>query len=119
MKTTITKIYSHQELCLFIQENFEKGFDCLYHQYGSILYGLALKCVQSEEYAKEITQETFVNIWTSIHGFNHQHLTLNCWLMSIILATAKKYCDSKNIKYTFLPGNFQTFGFEIPEEKIC
>lgn len=113
MKTKVTKTYSHQELCLLIQENTKEGFDCLYNQYCSVLYGLALKSVHSEEYASEITQLTFINIWTAIPGFNHKHLTLNCWLISILISTAKDYLDSKNISYTVIAENFPGFGFEI------
>ncbi|MBW7674918.1 RNA polymerase sigma factor [Chryseobacterium chendengshani] len=119
MKTNVAKTYSHQELCLLIQQNAKDGFDCLYDQYCSIFYGLALKAVRSEEYARDITEITFINIWIAIPRFNHKHLTLNCWLMNILIAAAKNYLDSKNIKYVIIAENFPGFGFEIKEEKVC
>ncbi|UBF27949.1 sigma-70 family RNA polymerase sigma factor [Kovacikia minuta CCNUW1] len=36
---------------------------CLYERYGSVVYGVALKVLQSQPEAEDLTQEIFLSIW--------------------------------------------------------
>lgn len=108
-----------QELYILIQQNSKAGFDQLYDQYGFMMYGLASQALQSKEYANEIVELTFVNVWNSIHQFNNQQKTFCIWMISMLMTTAKDYLESKNIKYSIKTENFPRFTFDIIEEEAC
>lgn len=102
------KIYSDLELCALIQHGNREGFDFLYDQYCGILYGMALQSVQSREYAEEIVEITFVEIWKSIRAFNRSKMKFKCWAIGILMMTIKNYLQSKNISYSLTHDGFPT-----------
>lgn len=119
MKTNTDRKFTDQELYLLIQQKNEEAFAKLYEQYSCTIYGLALKAVQSKEFADEVVEHTFLNVWNSIHLFKSQQKTFCVWIVCVFIKTAKDYLDSKNIKFTLNTKNFPDFCFEILEEKAC
>ena len=48
---------------------------CLYDRYGSVVYGVALKVLQSQQEAEDLTQEIFLSLWQRpIDPAKHGHL---------------------------------------------
>lgn len=48
---------------------------CLYERYGSIVYGVALKVLQSQPEAEDLTQEIFLSLWQRpVDCAKHGHL---------------------------------------------
>jgi RNA polymerase sigma-70 factor, ECF subfamily len=48
---------------------------CLYDRYGSVVYGVALKVLQSQPEAEDLTQEIFLSLWQRpIDPAKHGHL---------------------------------------------
>lgn len=48
---------------------------CLYDRYGSVVYGVALKVLQSQPEAEDLTQEIFLSLWQRpIDRAKHGHL---------------------------------------------
>jgi RNA polymerase sigma-70 factor, ECF subfamily len=48
---------------------------CLYERYGSVVYGVALKVLQSQQEAEDLTQEIFLSLWQRpIDPAKHGHL---------------------------------------------
>jgi len=107
-----SKIYSDLELCTLIQHGHRTGFDALYDQYCGILYGMALQTVQSAEYAEEIVELAFVEIWKSIRSFNCSQMKFKCWAIGILMMTTKNYLQSKNISYRLNHDGFPILSFD-------
>lgn len=52
-----------------------EALGCLYDRYGSVLYGVALKVLQSQQEAEDLTQEIFLSLWQRpIDPAKHAHL---------------------------------------------
>ncbi|MEJ6486966.1 sigma-70 family RNA polymerase sigma factor [Nostoc punctiforme UO1] len=48
---------------------------CLYDRYGSVVYGVALKVLQSQPEAEDLTQEIFLSLWQRpVDSAKHGHL---------------------------------------------
>jgi RNA polymerase sigma-70 factor, ECF subfamily len=48
---------------------------CLYERYGSVVYGVALKVLQSQPEAEDLTQEIFLSLWQRpVDSSKHGHL---------------------------------------------
>ncbi|MDZ7969758.1 MAG: sigma-70 family RNA polymerase sigma factor [Nostoc sp. DedSLP03] len=48
---------------------------CLYERYGSVVYGVALKVLQSQPEAEDLTQEIFLSLWQRpVDPAHHDHL---------------------------------------------
>ncbi|MEW6566841.1 MAG: sigma-70 family RNA polymerase sigma factor [Chloroflexota bacterium] len=65
-----------------------QAFLALYDRYAPRVYGLALRMLGQREAAEEITQDTFVKLWTRANTFNPNKGTLLSWLLAIARRTA-------------------------------
>jgi len=119
MEIHTDKKYTDHEVYLLIQQKNKAGFDYLYDQYGCIIYGLAIKAVQSKELADEVVELTFLNVWNSIHLFKLQQQTFFVWLVNILMKTSKSYLESKSIHYNIKTENFPEFTIERSGEQAC
>jgi RNA polymerase sigma-70 factor, ECF subfamily len=55
------------------KQSFALG--CLYDRYGSVVYGVALKTLQSQSDAEDLTQEIFLSLWQRpVDPVKHGHL---------------------------------------------
>lgn len=59
----------------------EKAFAELYERTRQIVYSICLSVVKNREVAEELTQETFVAVWTHIDEFRGKGLKL--WVLTI------------------------------------
>jgi RNA polymerase sigma-70 factor, ECF subfamily len=51
------------------------ALECLYDRYGRVVYGVALKVLQSQPEAEDLTQEIFLSLWQRpIDPAKHSHL---------------------------------------------
>lgn len=55
----------------------------IYDKYGSTLYGVILKTVQSEELAKELLKKTMIKIWEQSNDYDASKAKLFTWLLRI------------------------------------
>jgi RNA polymerase sigma-70 factor (ECF subfamily) len=52
-----------------------EALGCLYDRYGSVVYGVALKVLQSQPEAEDLTQEIFLSLWQRpVDPAKHGHL---------------------------------------------
>lgn len=116
MKKNSTKIESEADLFLLIRENNRDGLDYLYEHYSSILYGLALRAVGSQEYTEKIVQVTFVKAWHSIEKYKLQKGSFKGWLIQLLISSIREFLDSKNITYVLKTNQFPNFNFEFSEQ---
>lgn len=55
----------------------------LYHAYGSLVYGLALRILRNPGLAEEITQDVFLKIWQQPQRWNPAFGQFSSWLLTI------------------------------------
>ena len=60
-----------------------KGFEYLYDNYSSVIYGTIYKIVHSEEMAEELTQDCFMKIWNKIGNYDKSKGRLFTWMINI------------------------------------
>ncbi len=71
-----------KELITRLQQGDESAFEALVVKYQNYIFRLALSVLRDEEDAKEMTQEVFIKIYTSIRGFNNRS-ALSTWIYRI------------------------------------
>lgn len=113
------KTYSDDELCRLIQQRKKAGFDYLYSQHCSSLYGIALNAVKSQTYAEDIIHKTFEKVWNNISTYRPQFATFNIWILGVLICTIKEYLSEKNISFKFNCDKFPSFSIQLLEEKAC
>lgn len=64
------------------------AFMQIYDLFASRVYGLALYLTKDEAAAEEVSQETFVKVWTSADTFNSGRGSFSAWLLTIARRTA-------------------------------
>ncbi len=55
----------------------------VYDQYAGALYGAVMRIVQSEVFAEEVLQDTFIKIWKNIHQYDRTKGRFFTWMMRI------------------------------------
>ena len=63
--------YNEKELLQEIAIGNERAFRTLFHIYKERFYSVALKMTRSDEEAKDIVQDVFMNIWTKRESLVH------------------------------------------------
>jgi RNA polymerase sigma-70 factor (ECF subfamily) len=73
---------------------------CLYDRYGSVVYGVALKVLQSQSEAEDLTQEIFLSLWQRpIDPAKHGHLLRYLITMTRSRAIDKLRSRSRNLNF--------------------
>jgi len=58
-----------------LQAKQPTALGCLYDRYGSVVYGVALKVLQNQPEAEDLTQEVFLSLWQRpVDPAKHSHL---------------------------------------------
>ncbi|MEH1898588.1 MAG: sigma-70 family RNA polymerase sigma factor [Nostoc sp.] len=58
-----------------LKAHLPAALGCLYDRYGSVVYGVALKVLQSQPEAEDLTQEIFLSLWQRpVDSARHGHL---------------------------------------------
>ena len=60
------------------------AFEQLYRATADHLLGLALGILRRREWAEEVLQEAFMNVWYGAHGYNPQLATPMTWLINVV-----------------------------------
>lgn len=89
---------SQDEIISLLNSRSERGFNYLYDNYSSALYGVILRVVVFNEEADEVLQDVFVKIWNSSKQFESTKGTLYTWMLNIARNTAIDKLKSKNFQ---------------------
>ena len=76
------------ELAQRVASGDRQAFLALYDRYAARVYGLALRMLGERMSAEEVTQDTFLKLWTRAHRYLPGKGTLLAWLMTIARRTA-------------------------------
>ena len=76
----------------------KRGFDVLYNNYSSSLYGVINLIVKKEEFAEEILQDTFIKIWKKIEDYDASKGRFFTWMLNIARNMAIDKLRSKEFK---------------------
>ena len=68
-------------LAQLIQRGDEKAFELLYEKTRRIVYSVCLSVLKNPTHAEEISQETYVTVWTHISEFKGRGL--KTWVLTI------------------------------------
>lgn len=60
----------------------------IYHQYGRLVYSLALQILQNADFAEEVTQDVFLRVWNNAKQFNAERGRLTTWILVITRSLA-------------------------------
>jgi RNA polymerase sigma-70 factor (ECF subfamily) len=76
------------ELVHRVADGDRAAFLQLYDRYAARVYGLALYITKDPSTAEEISQETFVKLWTSADTFRSGRGRVSSWLLTVTRRTA-------------------------------
>jgi RNA polymerase sigma-70 factor (ECF subfamily) len=77
----------------------------LYDRYGKLIFSVILRAVQSTPTAEDLTQETFLRVWTRIHTFDAARGNLQGWLVTVARNRAFDYLRSQQSSITLATSN--------------
>lgn len=92
------KTLTQDELVALLKSKNESGFNYLYDNYSSALYGVILRIVIFKDDADEVLQDVFVKIWNSSAQYDASKGTLYTWMLNISRNTAIDKLKSKNFQ---------------------
>jgi len=61
----------------------ETGFQILYQNYSSAIYGIIIRMLRSEDEASDMMQEVFIKIWNKIDSYDHRKGKLFTWMSNL------------------------------------
>lgn len=87
---------TEKEILTALKQGDQSALETLYDQYGSVLYGVILRIVQSEVLADEVMQETFLKIWRSAGSFDESKGGLFSRSLNLARSTALETIQDKD-----------------------
>jgi RNA polymerase sigma-70 factor (ECF subfamily) len=78
-----TAIASESSLIRRLAAHDPQAMSEVYNQYGRIVYSIALRIVRDSAVAEDLTQETFLRVWTRAAGYDENRGRLGVWLSAI------------------------------------
>ena len=117
---------SDVDLISRVVEMDKSAFGVLYDRYSQLVYNLANKIVKDSDYAGEVMQSVFIQIWNKAASYNEKKGAVSTWIINItrnksidLLRRTKK--DKLNIYLEFdeleSPTNYGSTISEINERK--
>jgi RNA polymerase sigma-70 factor (ECF subfamily) len=77
-----------QELATRTANGDQRAFLALYDRYADRVFGLAYKILADNMLAEEVTQDTFLKLWSRARGYLAERGSLLSWLLTITRNTA-------------------------------
>ena len=90
--------YGEQELVALLQQRNDAAFGYLYDNYSGALFGIISAIIADPETARDVLQETFVNIWRKIESYDPTKGRLFTWMMNVARNAAIDKLRSKGYR---------------------
>lgn len=88
------RVSEDRDLIERLQKRDAQAMVDLYDRYGKLIYSIILRTVRSSETAEDLTQETFLRVWTRIHTFSNERGNFQGWLVTVARNRALDYLRS-------------------------
>ena len=75
-----------------------QAFAQLYRQTAAKLYAVAMRILRRQDWAEEVLQESFVNIWNHIGEYNAQRSAPMTWMTAIVRNRALDWLRRPNLE---------------------
>ena len=92
-------IIPEPELVALLKSRDKKGFDYLYSNYSTALFGIISRIITDEDVAKDVLQEAFVKIWYNIDNYSSNRGRFFTWMLNLSRNLAIDKLRSANYKY--------------------
>lgn len=100
---------NEQKFLLELQKGSEQAMREIYHHYVRYLTAVCFRYLQDEEDVKDVLQEAFLKIFSSVHSFEYRGVgSLKGWMTKIVVNETLK----------FMKRNSQTMFVELKQEKM-
>ena len=76
-----------------------RAFAELYRHTASKLYAVALRIVRRDDWAEEVLQESFVNIWAHVGEYNAQRSAPMTWMTAIVRNRSLDWLRRPNLEH--------------------
>jgi RNA polymerase sigma-70 factor, ECF subfamily len=60
------------------------AFEAIYDRYSAQAFGLAMRVTRRRRAAEEATQEAFLSLWRTAHGYDRRRGAVNTWLLTMV-----------------------------------
>jgi RNA polymerase sigma-70 factor, ECF subfamily len=70
-------------LVILLREQPVAGVAALYDRYGRLVFSMALRILQDQDAAQEVTQDVFMRCWSGIDRYQPERVRLVSWLLTI------------------------------------
>ena len=80
--------FDEVDLITRINDRDQTALSELYQFCGAMVYGLALRIVQNNTLAEEITQDTFLKVWDQAYRWDPERGKVTTWMLTITRYTA-------------------------------
>ena len=105
-----------EELIERIRNNDQRAMSELYNQYAGVMTSVCFRYLSQEEDVKDVLQESFICIFTSIGKFHPQHeLSLKAWIKKIVVNHSIQYLQKRK-RLTFIE-QYDTLENDISNEE--
>ena len=78
----------NQDIISKLKAKEEEGLRLLYANYSDVLFGMAYGVLNSEPFAEDALQQSFLKIWNNIDSYDSNKSTLFTWMAKIVKNTA-------------------------------
>lgn len=93
------KIIAESELVALLKGKSKEGFDYLYKNYSTALFGIINRIISDEDEAKDVLQDAFVKIWHNIDNYSSTKGRFFTWMLNLSRNLAIDKLRSANYKY--------------------
>ena len=76
----------------------QRAFTELYRQTSAKLYGVAIRILRRQDWAEEVLQESFVNIWNHIADYSTSRSAPMTWMTAIVRNRALDWLRRPNLE---------------------
>jgi RNA polymerase sigma-70 factor (ECF subfamily) len=92
-------VFKEKELIETCLENNRISQNTLYNKYSPRMYGICLRYAKDEDDAKDILQDSFINVFENLKNFKFNS-NLESWIVRIVINTAINHYRKSKFRKT-------------------
>lgn len=94
-------------------------FEDIYKTYSPKIFRVCMGYVNDRDWAKDLVQETFIQVWKSLHGFRNES-AIGTWIFRIASNICLRQIErSSRMQKTGMPAQLEEQSDEQPNEQIA